>query len=179
MYEKVKNFQNGKFWRFSEKLNGILLMCFGVAATAVIFGAVVARYILHKDIYGNEEIILLIAWWLYFIGAMNGSMENSQIKAEMMDIFVKNHRVLMKIKASAKFIEGVVFAASALLSVNLVQLNLIKMPKTTALKIPLAVSQVPIAIGFVFMAFYAFYYALLFISDKRTEEEVRKEADEE
>ena len=128
MYEKVKNFQHSKFWKFGENLNSLLLMFFGVAATAVIFGAVVARYILHKDLYGNEEIILLIAWWLYFIGAMNGSMEDSQIKAEMMDIFIQNHKVLMKIKAVAKLIEGVVFAASAVLSANLVQLNMIKMP---------------------------------------------------
>ena len=175
MYDKARNFQNSKFWKFGEKLNSLLLMFFGVAATAVIFGAVVSRYVLHKDLYGNEEIILLIAWWLYFIGAMNGSMEDSQIKAEMMDIFVQNHKVLMKIKAVAKFIEGIVFAASAVLSANLVKLNMIKMPKTTALKIPFTAAQIPIVIGFVFMSFYAFYYALLFISDRRTEEEVKKE----
>lgn len=178
MYEKIKDFQQSKFWELGEKLNSLLLMFFGVAATAVIFGAVVARYILHKDIYGNEEIILIIAWWLYFIGAMNGSMEDSQIKAEMVDIFVQNHKILMKIKAVAKFIEGVVFAASAVLSVNLVNLNMIKMPKTTALKIPFIAAQIPIAIGFTFMSFYAFYYAMLYISDKRTEGEAKKEEDE-
>ncbi len=158
MYEKVKNFQNSKFWKLGEKLNGLLLMFFGIGATAVIFSAVIARYIFHLDIYGNEEIILILAWWLYFIGAMNGSMEDSQIKAEMMDIFLKNRIVLMKIKGIAKIIEGIVFAASSVLSINLVKLNMIKMPKTTALKIPFTVAQFPIALGFIFMAFYAFYY---------------------
>lgn len=171
MYEKINAIKYSKIWKAAESIFSVLLMIFAIGATGVIFASVIARYILKVDVYGGEEIILMIAWWLYFVGGMYGSMEDSQIKAEMMDIFVKNHKVLTKIKAVAKFLEFIVFAASGVLSIGLVKLNIIQMPKTTALKIPFIVAQIPIAIGFLFMALFALYYALLFFFDNRTEVE--------
>ena len=72
---------------------------------------------------------------------------------------------MVRLKALAKLVEGVIFSVSAVLSFNLVLLNLDRMPRTVALKIPLIVAQIPIAIGFAGMAFFAFYYALFFITD--------------
>ena len=165
LHNRIKDFQNSFFWRAARQINSILLMIFAIGVTGVIFAAVACRYVLQYDLYGNDELILIIAWWLYFIGGMNGSMEDSQIKAEMVDIFVKNHNLLVRLKALAKLVEGVIFSVSAVLSFNLVLLNLDRMPRTVALKIPLIVAQIPIAIGFAGMAFFACYYALFFITD--------------
>ena len=177
MYEKVLGIQQSKVWKALEKINEWLLSFFSVAIVGLIFAGVVVRYVFQSDIFGNEELILLSAWWLYFVGAANGSMEDSQIKAEMMDVFLTNRKVLMAIKGAAKTLETFVMVVCSFLAVNLVTLNIAKNPTTTALKIPFWVAQLAIAIGFVFMAIYTAYWAILFFLSIRGEKDEKKGAE--
>lgn len=41
------------------------------------------------NVLGLDEIILLVIFWQYFIGAAQGSREDSQIKADMVSTVVK------------------------------------------------------------------------------------------
>ncbi len=164
MYDKLVKIQESGIWRVIDKINGILLSICGVLAVVTIFANVIARYIFKTDIYGMEEIILVIAFWLYFIGGSNASMENSHIKADLVDVFVKNKVKMYTINGMAKLVEFITMAVLSAWSIDLVVLNAIRMPKTPGLKIPFIVSQIPIAIGFVIMTIFAAYYCLLFFS---------------
>ncbi len=164
MYEKLEKFKDGAIWKIIQKIVNFLMICCGISVVVLIFSAVIARYFFKTDIYGVEEIILTVAFWLYFAGSINGSMEDSHIKADLMDVYITNHRIKYIIKSFAKLIESVVYLVVSGWAINLFAMNLERMPRTTGLKIPIALAQFPIAAGFVFMVLFALYYCLLYFS---------------
>ena len=53
-----------KLDKIVEWVENWIVVISGVAVCVMIFAGAVARYILHTDIYGSEELILLAAFWL-------------------------------------------------------------------------------------------------------------------
>jgi len=164
MYKKLEDFQNSALWRGVYGVNGLIISLTGVALTLVIFATVIARYIFKTDLFGSEEVILLLAWWMYFIGGIGGSQEDSQIKADMIEVFCSNKFVVDLAKGIAKALESLVMFLCGYMSILMLQTNFIKMPVTTGLKIPFVASQIPIAIGFFGMGIFAVYWALYYCS---------------
>jgi len=52
-----------------------------------IFLAVILRYVFHAPIIGMEELTLLAAAWLYFVGAGYAVQKEVYIKADILDVF--------------------------------------------------------------------------------------------
>lgn len=163
MFKKVQDFQNSGLWRKTYSISGVIISLAGVFLTLVIFITVVARYVFKKDIFGSEEIILFLAWWLYFIGGISGSQEDSQIKADMVEVFCSNQFIVDMARGIAKILEAIVFFFCTYLSGLMLATNFERMPVTTGLKIPYVCMQIPIAIGFLGMALAAVYWAIFYI----------------
>jgi len=66
------------------------IMISGVAVTTFILAAAFMRYVLKKDFFGSEELILIAGYWLYFIGSMSAARSNTHINADMANLFVKD-----------------------------------------------------------------------------------------
>lgn len=164
MHNKLSNIQNSAAWKLIYKANGGLISLAGALLTLMVFVTVIARYVFKQDIFGGEEIILLLAWWLYFLGGIGGSQEDSQIKADMISIFCSNETIVDLFKGIAKAVECIVFFFCTYLSILLLRTNFVAMPVTTGLKIPYVASQIPIAIGFLGMAVFALYWALFYVT---------------
>jgi TRAP-type C4-dicarboxylate transport system permease small subunit len=62
---------------------------------------VVSRYIFKVPIMGLEELLVYPAIWLYFIGSANASREDTQIKANVLDVFLKSKRSILIIRIIA------------------------------------------------------------------------------
>ena len=163
MLQKLEDFRKGKIWCITDKIVSALTSVAGIALTVVIFAVVVARYGFKQDIFGSEEIILLLAWWLYFMGCIGASQEDSQIKADMVDVFVSNQFIIDLTKGIAKALEAAVFFFCTYLTYLMLAVNMVKKPVTTGLKIPYLASQIPIFIGFIGMALFAVYWAVYYI----------------
>jgi TRAP-type transport system small permease protein len=61
------------------------------------FVQVVTRYVLEIPVMGLEETMLYPTMWLYILGAVNASRENSHIRANVLEIFLttrQQHLVL-------------------------------------------------------------------------------------
>ena len=61
------------------------------------FVQVITRYVLQVPVMGLEETMLYPTIWLYILGAVNASRENTHIRANVLEIFLKSdraHRVL-------------------------------------------------------------------------------------
>lgn len=58
------------------------------------------RYVFASEFYGAEELILAIAFWMYFIGAYIATHEDSHISADLFTGMLKSQ----KGKAIAKLI---------------------------------------------------------------------------
>ena len=64
-----------------------------IASVALMqFIQVVTRYIFEVPIMGLEESMVIPTIWLYMLGAVNASRENSQIRANVLEIFIKSER---------------------------------------------------------------------------------------
>ncbi|MDA3859165.1 MAG: TRAP transporter small permease subunit [Roseovarius sp.] len=56
------------------------------------FVQVITRYVLQIPVMGLEETMLYPTLWLYILGAVNASRENTHIRANVLEIFVKTDR---------------------------------------------------------------------------------------
>ena len=56
------------------------------------FVQVITRYVLQIPLMGLEETMLYPAMWLYILGAVNASRENTHIRANVLEIFLKTER---------------------------------------------------------------------------------------
>jgi TRAP-type C4-dicarboxylate transport system permease small subunit len=152
MYDKLINFRNSKVWKITDNVQSAILFFCSVSITITIFMTVIMRYVFKTDLYGVEELILVIAFWLYFIGGSRGSMEDSHIKADILDVVIQNDKLKYGLKSFGKAVESFVLIVFAKMSLDLVILNFQRMPKTPGLKIPYVVTQTSIALGFFMMA---------------------------
>lgn len=56
------------------------------------FVQVITRYIFEVPIMGLEESVIIPTLWLYMLGAVNASREDTQIRANVLEIFIKTER---------------------------------------------------------------------------------------
>lgn len=56
------------------------------------FVQVITRYVLQVPVMGLEETMLYPTMWLYILGAVNASRENTHIRANVLEIFLKTPR---------------------------------------------------------------------------------------
>lgn len=56
------------------------------------FVQVITRYVFEIPIMGLEESIVIPTLWLYMLGAVNASREDTQIRANVLEIFIKTER---------------------------------------------------------------------------------------
>ncbi len=139
---------------FFIKIQEYILLFSSVAICCLIFAAAFARYILQTDLYGSEEIIMLIAFWLYFIGSSLAERYDAHISADMVNIFVKN-ATAKKLLALLKFIISISVALIITKwSFDYVQRSFMLNPKSPVLKMPLVFTQLPILISFILMDIY-------------------------
>ncbi|MCE8015789.1 TRAP transporter small permease subunit [Halomonas sp. MCCC 1A17488] len=90
-----------RFFRYSLTLLIIL-----VAGSQFI--QVVTRYLLEIPVMGLEEATLIPTLWLYMLGSVNASREDTQIRANVLDIFLKKDRAKALLQAFADTISVVV-----------------------------------------------------------------------
>lgn len=57
------------------------------------FVQVITRYVLEIPLMGLEEVLVYPTMWLYMLGAVNASRENTQIRANVLDLFLKTERL--------------------------------------------------------------------------------------
>lgn len=56
------------------------------------FVQVITRYVLQIPVMGLEETMAYPALWLYILGSVNASRENTHIRANVLEIFLKTER---------------------------------------------------------------------------------------
>lgn len=77
-----------------NKLGEHILVLTGSVVCLTIFVNAVMRYVIHVEIFGNEELIMFFAFWLYFIGSAVAAREGSHINANMMTLITHDPKVL-------------------------------------------------------------------------------------
>ena len=73
-----------------------------ISAVAVMeFYQVVMRYIFEIPVMGLDEMIIYPTLWLYLLGSVNAAREDTQIKANVLDVFLKTDRSRLVVRVIA------------------------------------------------------------------------------
>jgi len=137
-----------KYW-LSAVIIGVTIM-----ASCSMLLQVIARYIFEISISGLDEMTGHTAVWMYLMGAAYGSFERSQIKAEMIHLFVKGDRALNSIRAFSTAIGAIVAGYMVYWSYGYVRWSIVKHEVTPTLQIPTVFFQIAILIGALLMVAY-------------------------
>jgi len=131
-----------------------LLFLSGLFLLLAIVIMVLLRYVFKTNLFGMEEVILTVTFWFYFLGAVNGSMEDSQIRADLIPFFVKNESVKWRLRLFSRAIEIFVLVFMLVMTYGLLAINFRRMPTTQGLKIPYVIPQLSIFLGYALMLVY-------------------------
>ena len=71
-----------------ERFASVVLTALIVIVALGQFVQVITRYVLQVPVMGLEETMLYPTLWLYMLGAVNASRENTHIRANVLEIFL-------------------------------------------------------------------------------------------
>ena len=143
-------------WNGLIHLQKIFMLIAGSIITILVFVEVVLRYVLGSPLFGVEELICLIAMWLYFIGASYGAYERSHIKAELIHIWFKKSRSYALVKALSSLITCILSIIMISWTYPYFVWGITKGETSQALLIPMVLSQSAIFVGAILMSLYFF-----------------------
>lgn len=144
----------GRLWNALLHAQRAILFVASLAIATGIFAVVCMRYILKTDIYGFEELLMIPAFWLYFMGAAYGAYEGSHITAEIVSVYVKDEKLKSVLEATSSLITVCLSALVTYWAVDMVQFALAWNPRTPVFRISMAIPQSSILAGFFLMTVY-------------------------
>lgn len=59
-----------------------------IALSTIIVAAAFMRYVVRGDLYGYEEWVKLLAFWLYFLGGAYGAYNDTHVSADLIDSYL-------------------------------------------------------------------------------------------
>lgn len=92
-----------------DRFSAILLTTLICTVACGQFVQVITRYVFQVPVMGLEETMLYPTLWLYILGAVNASRENTHIRANVLEIFLsteKAHKILAIIGEVLSLIVG-------------------------------------------------------------------------
>ena len=141
-------------WKGLLHAQRAILVAASCFITLLVFSAVLMRYIFHYPGMEVEELATLVAFWLYFTGAIHGSYERTHIKTELMHLFVKKPRAYALVKSLASLITLALACVMSYWGYSLFLWGIEKRGRTPVLLLPLVYAQSSIFVGAVFMSLY-------------------------
>ena len=145
------------FIRYLVSLQKIILFICSLLIAATFGAVVVLRYGFNANLFAYEEWILVVAFTLYFIGAAQGSYDNTHIKADLINEWIVNPVIKRRFNLAMLALEIIICSVLSYWGFLMVADDLMKypnLPATIVYKIPLTVPRSIIFIGFVLMTFY-------------------------
>ncbi len=141
-------------WYGMIKAQRFFLIVCSVFITILVFGAVLMRYVFHYPGMEVEEIATLVAFWLYFTGAIYGAYERSHIKTELIHLVLRQPRRYAIAKSAASLITLVLAGTMAYWAYIFFVWGIQKGARSPVLQMPMVYAQSSILVGAVFMSFY-------------------------
>jgi len=125
---------------------------------AMEFYQVIMRYVLEIPVMGLEEILTYPTLWLYFLGSVNASREDTQIKANVLDVFLKTDRARLKVRVVADILSLVTALWLTWWAWDYFRYALRVWKESPTLYIPTFYAECAFFIGLVLMSIYAGWY---------------------
>lgn len=141
---------NDLFIKISEYVACILS---GIVCAMIVWWAA-KRYLLHGEFYGAEELILAIAFWMYFIGAYIATHEDSHISADLFTGMLKTAKAKNYAKLLRLIISLVAFVLLTWLAYEFVVFDIAHNKITVMYRFPQAIIHIVLPISFALSCLY-------------------------
>jgi TRAP-type C4-dicarboxylate transport system permease small subunit len=125
---------------------------------AMEFYQVIMRYVLEIPVMGLEELLVYPTLWLYFLGSVNASREDTQIKANVLDVFLKTERSKLTVRVIADAAGVVVSCWLTYWAWDYFLYALKVWKESPTLYIPTFYAECSVFVGLVMMTIYALVY---------------------
>ena len=143
-------------WILLGKAQRGIMIFTSVVVVTLILVQVALRYFFKLPLMGVEELATMVGFWMYFIGAANGSRERSHIKADILQAFIKNQKTLFVSKAIGNLVVTVLAAIMVNWAVHYFQWSMKSWERSPALMIPMVYAQFSLVVSSILMCFYFF-----------------------
>ncbi|MCD8223284.1 MAG: TRAP transporter small permease [Clostridiales bacterium] len=137
-----------------EHVFSVVMSASNIVICAMILIGAFMRYILKKDFYGMEELVLLIAFWMYFMGSAMASREGSQVSADLIASLLKSVKQRSVMAVIRIAITVALFALLGKWALDYVLWDIDMNPKTAVYKLPMLIAHIPIFMSFVLSTLY-------------------------
>ena len=155
----LKPIEDTFIWRLLEIIMRVILIVTSILLVIIIGISVYMRYVMDSVFFGSDELLALLAIWLYWVGGAYGSYEHSHISADMTGLFIKNEKVLNIVRTVVKGVTVVITGVFAYWSIfEYFVNNITSSAVTTALRIPYWCSRSALTVGLVLMFLYSVYH---------------------
>ncbi|WP_027857147.1 TRAP transporter small permease [Marinobacterium jannaschii] len=135
------------------------------------FVQVITRYVLEVPVMGLEESLLYPTLWLYVLGAVNASRENTHIRANVLEIFLKTKRQLVLLAIVGEVISLAVGGWLTYWAWDFTKYSLRVWKESPTLYIPTFYVDVALLSGLVLMMLYTAWHLVKHIRSLSAEEE--------
>lgn len=132
----------------------LLLICLFLPLTLTMFAEAVARYVIGRGFFAIEDFVGYTAVWLYFVGAAVATHERTQVKAEIVSMFLKNPRTLSIVRAVVAAISVVVAAIMTQWTYDFVVWSVRMNERTPVHQVPFVYFEASLLVGAFLMAVY-------------------------
>lgn len=124
------------------------------------FVQVITRYVLEIPVMGLEESLLYPTLWLYVLGAVNASRENTHIRANVLEIFLKTKRQVVGLAIVGEVLSLVVGCWLTYWAWDFTKYSLRVWKESPTLYLPTFYVDVSLFIGMVLMMLYTAWHLL-------------------
>jgi len=152
-----------------DKIGDWILIIAGTSICSIIITNAVMRYVLHIDLFGSEEIVMFIAFWLYFIGSASAARENTHINANMMSLFTDNKKMLEFFNLIKCVVSLAICALITYWCYNYVAWSFELGARSNIFKTPNVVAQFPILLSFFLWCIYLIRDIVISINTLKTQ----------
>ncbi|MFC4350385.1 TRAP transporter small permease [Fodinicurvata halophila] len=125
-----------------------LFVLFGVSAIAF------QRYVFGGSLYGMDELIVIAAFWMYFIGAAYATRYHRHISADIISVYLRGRRIGDLVQLLSSVITLGLSGLFTYWAWEMFSWSLAKGGETPVFGIPNLVLHTSILLGFIFMTLY-------------------------
>ena len=118
-------------------------------------GMAIMRYLFESNLYGAEEIILIAAFWMYFLGAGNASYQRKHICAEVFSVYCRSEKIKLMVQALAETITFLLSSLYTYWAAEFILRSSTQGGVTPVWQIPLVTAHSSILIGFILITIYS------------------------
>ncbi|ATJ84337.1 TRAP transporter small permease [Halomonas beimenensis] len=124
------------------------------------FIQVITRYLFETPVMGLEEVAVIPTMWLYILGSVNASREDTQIRANVLDIFLKTDRARAILQALSDTLSVIVSGWLALWAWDYFTYALRADKETPTLYLPTIIYEAALFLGLALMIAFTLWHLL-------------------